>query len=78
MNMSEWERLQTSATSVTDTMKVPGGWLFHRKSFGLDRMGNTQEISTSMCFVPEPDKCNFHNEYTLKVCQSCLEKKDKE
>lgn len=39
--------------TIVERLKVPGGWLYHRK----DRDGNNKSreliLSTTMCFVPE-------------------------
>ena len=65
--MSKWEVIHACSVSATERMEVLGGWIY--------RIGFRDAIA--LCFVPQPDKCIFHNEYAVKVCQKCLKERNK-
>jgi hypothetical protein len=50
-------------------LPVPGGHLYHCQ----DLSGG----SANLVFVPEPDKCKWHNEHTFKICQKCTAERRK-
>ena len=52
MQEREWEKVTGEKEyEFTWRLKVDGGWLYHRR----DYMPNSEEVSTTMCFVPDVD-----------------------
>lgn len=57
--MREWERLQSDSASVTQRLRVPGGWIY------LVSTANNGGISSALCFVPltgKPDEDALNDE----------------
>ena len=63
-NKPTWETVNEEHETVTERLKINGGCIYHVS------INNTDYAATF--FVPESDKCNYHDEYLVKVCQRCI------
>jgi hypothetical protein len=57
--MLKWERLQADAASVTQRLRVPGGWVY------LVTTANNGGVSSALCFIPltgKPDEDKLNDE----------------
>jgi len=61
--MSKWETINDQDNSFVQRLKIDGGWLYHLV------VKHTDYAQT--LFVPEPEKCSYHNEYLVKCCYTC-------
>lgn len=61
--MSKWETIsEESSPGLVARFKIDGGWIYYVEISGSHR---------STFFVPEPEKCSYHNEYLVKTCCTC-------
>jgi DNA-directed RNA polymerase alpha subunit len=61
--MSKWETINDQDNSFVQRLKIDGGWIYHLV------VKHTDYAQTF--FVPEPEKCSYHNEYLVKCCYTC-------
>jgi hypothetical protein len=63
--MNKWETIsEEDAKGLVCRFKIDGGWIYY-----VDIMTGNHHQSTF--FVPEPEKCSYHNEYLVKCCHTC-------
>lgn len=62
--MSKWETIsEESSPRFISRFKIDGGWIYH-----VEIIGGSHR---STFFVPEPEKCSYHDEYLVKGCYTC-------
>lgn len=62
--MSKWETIsEESSPGLVTRFKIDGGWIYH-----VDIIGGSHQATF---FVPEPEKCSYHDEFLVKGCYTC-------
>lgn len=62
--MSIWEVVSKEGSpGLVTRFKIDGGWIYYVEINGVNHR--------STFFVPEPEKCSYHNEYLVRGCYTC-------